>query len=379
MENKIEKQNKCKLLIILLVFLVLSVILILFSGYFLYNKQSIQTGSNENFSQENSNQATNLPITSIVPDEKDESTEIEESLDIDIPPDNTNNTQTTDNVSFPTTTETSTNTSQETNQNATNNDHTFPNTNGNNNNNSTINDSTSSNDDTSNTSDTTNNSSSDDENLISPTPPVKPYIVETETSRNLANTQIKYGVLIKTYTTSTYDIYSDGTKTVTSSYDEIEYDKSNYHATTSELLPEARTIRNLHSTMITQVINKVNSYRQEANTSSVDDITNRNTLSINENLCVAACARAIEMAYSSKFSHTRPNGGTFYSILDEMNISYMAAGENIAYGYSSAESVSEGWKNSQGHYQNMISSDFSQIGIGVFKLEGTYYWVQIFN
>ena len=212
-----------------------------------------------------------------------------------------------------------------------------------------------------------------------PTTPATPtHIIKTETSTKL-KTENKYGVIIKTYTTSTYDVYSDGTKKITSSSDRIEYDKTGYNATTAQLLPEAKKTKNQFSSTINQVFKNVNSYREEANSKSIDGISNRKSLILNENLCVAACVRVLEIGYSSKFTHTRPNGSKFYSIFDEMNIDYITAGENISYGYSDANSVSEGWKNSEGHYENMISSKFSQIGIGVFEIEGTYYWVQLFN
>lgn len=320
LENQTDlkaKKNKLSILIIVFVcFIILTVVL----GYVLFFKQFDETSYNENFSQEDYIQETDNPIISILPNEKNESEKTEESLDIDTTLVNSENSQVSENISSPTVPENSTNATPSTNQNVNNNKDTSSNTDINNN------DSTGSTNGSDGTSDTTNNPSSGTENSVPPSPPLKP----------------------------------------------------NY-TTTSELLPEAKIARNQYSDMISQVVKNTNSYRQEANINSIDGIANRNNLSINENLCVAACVRAIEMAYSSKFSHTRPNGEAFYSILNEMNISYMAAGENIAKGYSTANSVCERWKNSKGHYENIISSDFSQIGIGVFEHEGTYYWVQIFN
>ena len=39
--------------------------------------------------------------------------------------------------------------------------------------------------------------------------------------------------------------------------------------------------------------------------------------------------------------------------------------ENLAYNYTSAESVFDGWLNSSGHYYTMITEQFDEIGIGV--------------
>lgn len=47
-------------------------------------------------------------------------------------------------------------------------------------------------------------------------------------------------------------------------------------------------------------------------------------------LTSAANKRAQETV--QQFSHTRPNGSKFSTVLQEYNVSYNAAGENIAYG-----------------------------------------------
>ncbi len=93
----------------------------------------------------------------------------------------------------------------------------------------------------------------------------------------------------------------------------------------------------------------------------------------------AAQQRAVEIVQS--FAHTRPNGSSCFTILDERGIGYMHAGENIAMGYVSAEDVMNGWMNSEGHRANILNGNFSQVGIGVYAAEGGqgFYWVQIFT
>ncbi len=81
------------------------------------------------------------------------------------------------------------------------------------------------------------------------------------------------------------------------------------------------------------------------------------------------------------FSHTRPNGESCFSILNEYSINYFAAGENIAAGHQTPEAVMTGWYNSPGHRDNMLSADFSHVGIGHTYASGTQYghhWVQLF-
>lgn len=179
----------------------------------------------------------------------------------------------------------------------------------------------------------------------------------TEKQKELTKTETKYGVIISTYTTTTYNVYSNGNKTVKSTSNSTEYDRSKYSATTKELLSEAKTARSKYASMISKVVGNTNSYRQEANANSVNGINNRTNLTLDEQLCITASVRAVEMAYSGNFSHTRPNGSNIGSELGAR-----VWGENIERGSKSADSVSISWKNSAGHYSNMIAEKFTRIG-----------------
>lgn len=99
-------------------------------------------------------------------------------------------------------------------------------------------------------------------------------------------------------------------------------------------------------------------------------------LSKNSSLCTVANVRAGEII--TVFDHTRPNGKNCFSILSEYNIMYRAAGENIAWGQTSPQQVMEGWMNSPGHRANILSANFSEIGVGVVYSGGRYYWAQMF-
>lgn len=103
-------------------------------------------------------------------------------------------------------------------------------------------------------------------------------------------------------------------------------------------------------------------------------------LELDNTLTKAANARAKEL--SDKFSHTRPNGSSWSTILKEYNISYRYTGENIAVGQSSAKAVMNSWMNSSGHRANILNTNYQKIGIGYYQLPGsnyTYHWVQIFT
>ena len=125
---------------------------------------------------------------------------------------------------------------------------------------------------------------------------------------------------------------------------------------------------NIYTDLINEVYEITNNYRSLVGVPS---------LTLDSSLVEAANIRAKEL--SDSFSHTRPNGSSCFTVLSELGISYGTAGENIAAGYSSSQSVMEGWRSSSGHYQNIISSKFKKIGIGVNIINNQYYWVQIFS
>lgn len=95
-------------------------------------------------------------------------------------------------------------------------------------------------------------------------------------------------------------------------------------------------------------------------------------LSYSYNAQSAADVRAAEII--QVFDHTRPNGTSCFTALDETGVSYFTAGENIAYGYPTPQAVVEGWMNSPGHRANILHSGFTQLAVGI---NGTY-WVQLF-
>lgn len=100
-------------------------------------------------------------------------------------------------------------------------------------------------------------------------------------------------------------------------------------------------------------------------------------LTTNTTLKSAADKRAQETSVS--FSHTRPNGSKFSTVLQEYGISYRTAGENIAYGQRTPQDVVNAWMNSAGHRANILNSSFNKIGIGVYQKNGVIYWSQLFT
>ncbi len=111
-------------------------------------------------------------------------------------------------------------------------------------------------------------------------------------------------------------------------------------------------------------------------------------LTVNAHLDSWAQVRASEIKIS--FSHTRPNGESCFSIIDSVVYPWSNLGENIGYtsqigsGYVGPDEVFAptdevitkvytnmfiAFKNSSGHYANIISPDFEHMGLGITYAE----------
>lgn len=103
-------------------------------------------------------------------------------------------------------------------------------------------------------------------------------------------------------------------------------------------------------------------------------------LKLHAALCDAAQLRSSEIV--SNFSHTRPDGTSCFTVLKQFSITdYAGAGENIAMGSGSkgtAESIMNGWMNSDGHRANILKNDFVYLGVGHYTSGNSQYWVQLF-
>jgi uncharacterized protein YkwD len=62
-------------------------------------------------------------------------------------------------------------------------------------------------------------------------------------------------------------------------------------------------------------------------------------------------------------------------------IDWTSIGENIAAGYPTPEAVVAGWMASPGHRANILSPNFTEVGIGLVSGSGKYgtYWAQEFG
>lgn len=107
-------------------------------------------------------------------------------------------------------------------------------------------------------------------------------------------------------------------------------------------------------------------------------------LNLNSTMKKYARIKSQDMGKNKYFNHTDLYGNLILDKMKEDGISYSAWGENIAYisGISNVEDLAnkfmENWMNSEGHRQNILSKNFTSIGIGVYKIGNEVYATQEF-
>lgn len=173
---------------------------------------------------------------------------------------------------------------------------------------------------------------------------------------NAFREDLKYGVFRRRSVTDFIETLSDGTE-ITVKQDIAEYyNRTFYRASYEDLLPAANENMEFYTDSINEVLSIINGYRKKGDLEPLE---------LSKTLTVIACVRAEEIAWSGAHSHRRPNGRMFSSILKEAGITTGIVGENIGWGYETAQDVCIAWKNSESHYENIMNPDFTEIGIGV--------------
>ncbi len=128
-----------------------------------------------------------------------------------------------------------------------------------------------------------------------------------------------------------------------------------------------------------EVVELVNSERANVGRPPLKRVTN---------LVNAGRYHAADMRQDNYFDHNSydRSGGNLVqvcSVWDRISSYYtgwQALAENIARGQSTPEVVMSAWMNSQGHRDNILSTDTWEIGVGYYKdAQSSHYWVQDFG
>ncbi len=121
------------------------------------------------------------------------------------------------------------------------------------------------------------------------------------------------------------------------------------------------------ATVEQEVVKLVNAEREKAGLSPMKE---------DWELSRVAQYKSQDMLDKKYFDHTSPTYGTPFTMMKNFGITYKSAGENIAKGQRSAAEVVTAWMNSEGHRANIMSKNFTHIGVG-YVAEGNY-WTQMF-
>lgn len=130
---------------------------------------------------------------------------------------------------------------------------------------------------------------------------------------------------------------------------------------------EVQSLPRLENTddFVQAVVDLVNQERSKEGLSPLTGVTQLHSY---------AAVRSSELV--SRFEHVRPDDSNPLTYV--INMGYFRAGENIAYGYATPEAVMNAWMNSPGHRMNILTPEYSYIGIGCYRNGNTLYWTQIF-
>lgn len=119
------------------------------------------------------------------------------------------------------------------------------------------------------------------------------------------------------------------------------------------------------SSYASQVVDLVNQERSKAGLKP---------LTLDAELANMALDKAKDMNDNNYFAHNSPTYGSPFDMMKKYGISYSYAGENIAKGQQTPAEVMNAWMNSEGHRANILSPNFTMIGVGYYN----GHWVQEF-
>jgi hypothetical protein len=107
-----------------------------------------------------------------------------------------------------------------------------------------------------------------------------------------------------------------------------------------------------------QIFSLTNEIRQQYGLSPVEE---------NNLLNQAAQYKAEDMLQNSYFSHYSPTGISPWYWIERSGYDYYYAGENLAMNFLDSEEVIKGWFNSPSHRENLLNTNYQEMGIAVIS------------
>ncbi|MFI8574169.1 CAP domain-containing protein [Rossellomorea aquimaris] len=150
------------------------------------------------------------------------------------------------------------------------------------------------------------------------------------------------------YATVFYDKHENDTVTAIQIIDEsLEANKKNFYSEASSELKEGFEF---------QLFDLTNATRVEKGL---------NALSWDDQVRDTARKHSLDMAEQNYFSHTNLEGESPFDRMEEDQVAFRTAGENLAYGQLSSIFAHEGLMNSKGHRENILQPHYEHLGVGV--------------
>ena len=147
------------------------------------------------------------------------------------------------------------------------------------------------------------------------------------------------------------------------------------------LMPQAVPTADQAQAVSHQVLELVNEARAKKRRCGWKRFSPSTPLVSSDALQRAALAHAEDMAERRVLSHAGQDGSTPGERATRSGYQWRVVGENIAAGQSTAEQVVEEWLESPQHCGNLMSPDYSEMGVAFAVApqgEMGIYWVQLF-
>lgn len=131
-----------------------------------------------------------------------------------------------------------------------------------------------------------------------------------------------------------------------------------------------------------QVLVLVNTARATARRCGSERFVATHALRLNSTLNKAALLHAQGMAKHGRMQHEGSDGSTPAQRITRQGYRWKAVGENVAAGADTAQEVVAGWLDSPGHCANIMSPQFTEMGVAFainIRDEQAVYWAQSFG
>ncbi|HYF83701.1 MAG TPA: SafA/ExsA family spore coat assembly protein [Clostridia bacterium] len=192
-------------------------------------------------------------------------------------------------------------------------------------------------------------------------------------------------LVVLCFTMSTMQIFADTTYTIRSG-DTMWKIAQKYQVGISEIISKNPQVKNPSMIYPGQKLTiptttAINSMENEVIRLTNIERSKKGLGALKANWQLSRCARykSQDMINKNYFAHQSPTYGSPFDMIESFGISMAAGGENIAMGQRTPQEVVTAWMNSPGHRSNILSTAYTEIGVGCAKSSnGSYYWTQMF-